>query len=129
MLQDYNLLWEYVPGPKLIQADALSRRPDHVDNDEDNDEEYYVLIPPERIIAHLHREYDDCIMQTQLRATFTTLAEDIQRLTLKDHFAMLIKANLKDGKTLIKSALSDWTETDGVYRYQGKIYMPEDADL
>jgi len=48
---------------------------------------------------------------------------------MKDCFAMLIKANLKDGKTPIKSTLSDWTETDGVYRYQGKIYVPEDTDL
>ena len=48
-----------------------------MDDDEDNDEEYYVLIPPERIIARLQREYDERIMQTQLRATFTTLADDI----------------------------------------------------
>ena len=58
LLQEYDLLWEYVPGPKLIQADALSRRPDYVDSDEDNDVEFYILIPPERIIAQAYRECD-----------------------------------------------------------------------
>src|ERR1700759_2553940 len=50
-LQQFNLLWQYVPGSKLIQADALSRRHDHIGDDTENDEEYYVLIPPEKVIS------------------------------------------------------------------------------
>ena len=50
-LQEYDLHWEYTPGSKLIQADALSRRPDYRENEEENDEEYYILIPPEKIIS------------------------------------------------------------------------------
>ena len=52
-LQDFDLFWEYMPGSKLIQADALSRRGDHVDSDEDNDDKYYVLVTPERIISQI----------------------------------------------------------------------------
>ena len=118
-----------MPGPKLIQGDALSRRPDHVDTDEDNDKEFYILIPPERIISTLQREYDERIMEAQLRATMTTLADEIKHLTEKDRFASLIKSNLAAGKTPIKSDLSDWTETEGVYRYQNKIYVLEDNNL
>jgi hypothetical protein len=50
-LQEYDMHWEYVPGSKLIQADALSRHPDHIKDDNKNDAEFYVLIPPEKIIA------------------------------------------------------------------------------
>ena len=92
-----------MPGPKLIQGDALSRRPDHVDTDEDNDKEFYILIPPECIISTLQREYDERIMEAQLRATMTTLADEIKHLTEKDRFASLIKSNLAAGKTPIKS--------------------------
>src|ERR1700759_2310956 len=129
LLQEYDLRWEYVPGTKLIQADALSRRPDHVDTDEGNDDEFYVLIPPERIIARLSREYDDRIMETILRSTFTSIADEIKSLTAKDRFASLVKANLSAGRTPIKSVLTDWSNQDGVIRYQNKIYIPEDNDL
>ena len=115
LLQEYDLLWEYIPGPKLIQGDALSRQPDHVDTDKENDKEFYILIPPECIISTLQREYDERIMEAQLHATMTTLADEIKHPTEKDHFASLIKSNLATGKTLIKSDLSDWTETEGVY--------------
>ena len=50
-LQDYDLLWEYIPGSKLIQADALSRRPDHTKDDQED--EQYLMISPEKIITHL----------------------------------------------------------------------------
>jgi hypothetical protein len=122
LLQPYDLLWEYIPGPKLIQADTLSRRPDHVDSDKDNDEEYYILIPPERII-------DSSRQTTQIRAIFNELANEIKQRTKQDRFAMLIKMNLAEGKTPIKSSLLDWIESDGVIRYQGKVYVPEDNNL
>jgi hypothetical protein len=122
LLQPYDLLWEYIPGPKLIQADTLSRRPDHVDSDEDNDEEYYILIPPEQII-------DSSQQTTQIRAIFNELADEIKQATKQDHFATLIKTNLAEGKTPIKSSLSDWIESDGVIPYQGKVYVPEDNNL
>ena len=125
-LQDYNLLWEYVPGSKLIQADALSRRPDHIDDNEDNDDEYYVLIPPERIISRILRQTHE---ELCLRATFTDLATEIKEATAKDRFATLVKDALAAGKTPIKSNVSDWNMTDGIYCYQHKVYIPDNTKL
>ena len=131
-LQGFNLLWEYVPGSKLIQADALSRRPDHVQDDTDNDNEYYILITPERIISRLSRFYDNQILQNMnihIRSTFTDLAEEIGNKTKEDNFAKKISENLKKGTTPIRSKLSDWNEVHGIYRYQDKVYVPENATL
>jgi len=39
----------HVPGSKMVQSDALSRRPDHVP-EEDTDNEYLILLPDELFI-------------------------------------------------------------------------------
>src|SRR5246500_2535098 len=128
-LQQFNLLWQYVPGSKLIQADALSRRHDHIGDDTENDEEYYILIPPDKIISVIDSDVTDLLITLELNLINTELAEEIKTKTVQDRFATSIHQSLKQGTTPIKSKLSDWNEEDGVYRYQGKIYVPEHADL
>src|SRR6266568_2385998 len=73
ILQDYDLLWEYTPRSKLIQADALSRRPDYIENDDNNDEEYYILIPLEQIISKLTKEYNDQVMEKHIQLVLDDL--------------------------------------------------------
>jgi hypothetical protein len=44
VLSQYNLHLIHVPGKHMVQSDALSRRPDHVpEADEDNEE--MILLP------------------------------------------------------------------------------------
>jgi len=76
-LQDYDMHWEYVPGNKLIQADALSRRPDHIMDDDENDAEFYVLIPPEKIIARLQRQYNTLINDLHTETNINDIVEQI----------------------------------------------------
>src|SRR6201995_4671104 len=131
-LQEFDLLWEYVPGSKLIQADALSRRPDHVQDDTDNNNKFYVLIPPERIISRLLQQTNDRINQIRnlhIRSTFTDLADEIAKGTKEDLFAKKINEHLKKGTTPIRSKPKDWVEDNGVYQYQHKIYVPEISSL
>jgi hypothetical protein len=117
-LQPFDMRWEYVPGSKLIQADALSRRPDHIkEDDEDNDTEFYVLILPEKIIARLQREYDVYISDFQVEVSTQDIVEQTQNLYPTNTFAQLIKTNLAAGKTPIKSDLSEWKQDDGLIYY------------
>jgi hypothetical protein len=75
-LQPFDMHWEYMPGNKLIQADALSGCPDHIkDDDEDNDTEYYVLIPLEKIIARLQQQYNIYISDFQVEVSTQDIVE------------------------------------------------------
>src|ERR1700760_4259924 len=107
-LQQFNLQWQYVPGSKLIQADALSRRHDHIGDDTENDEEYYVLIPPDKIISVIDSDVTDFLVTLELNLINTELAEEIKTKTVQDRFATSINQSLKQGTTPIKSKLSDW---------------------
>jgi hypothetical protein len=75
------------------------------------------LIPPEQIISQLSREYNQCISELQIRATFMDLAKEIKSLKEKDCFATVLSQHMTKGTTTIKSKLSDWKKIDGVYRY------------
>jgi hypothetical protein len=113
-LMDYNLLWEHIPGNKNIQADALSRRPDHVQADIDEDDMIMPpLIPPERIIASV-----------AIRSTLLDLHEKILDELPKDLFAKQIVDALKQKRTPFKSDLADWEQRDGLIFYQRRIYVP-----
>src|SRR6266850_7068103 len=123
-LQAFNLLCEYTPGSKVIQANALSRRPDHVKDDEENDKEFYVLIPPEKIIAHII-----CSNDFFIRSMITSLEDRICSATKQDTFATKCTMLIQNGVTPIKSKLSDWQIEDNVIRFQNKLYIPLEDNL
>src|ERR1700744_4667113 len=113
-LMDYNLLWEHVPGNKNIQADALSRRPDHVQADEEEDPMVMPpLITPERIIANV-----------AIRSTLLDLHKKILEDLESDAFGQQIITAIKSRTTPFKSDLADWELRDGLIFYQKRIYVP-----
>ena len=62
------------------------------------------------------------------------IAEDchdqIKLATQSDEFASNIKECLsKKSAPPLQSALSDWTNNDGIILYKGKAYIPADTEL
>ena len=95
ILSQYNLRITHVPGAKLIQADALSRRPDHYEGREIPQEQ--IMIPKEIIMDQIGVSITD----TDLRQAIISAGRTDQTVTT------VIEAF--DGKAAlpIKSALKD----------------------
>ena len=110
-LSQYNLKLIHVPGSKLIQADALSRRSDHVTEEDD---ETIVMLPDNMFIS---------LIATDLR-------DKIASATNTDELATKIKSCLyKQLPPPMRTALSDWSYKDGLIIYRGKVYVPPDTEI
>jgi hypothetical protein len=113
-IMEYDIKLEHVPGSKLIQADALSRRSDHVNEEEAKAKNLpQTMITKDMIIASLNLGW----------------ATKITELLPDDKFANVIKDSLKHGKLPIRSKFNDWKIDNDVIRYQGHVYVPEDKEL
>ena len=79
----------------------------------------------------MQSNYDINTMDTYQSMTYTIpdLADEIKATTSQDRFANNLSEHLKKGTTPIKSKLTDWQHSDGIYRYQDKIYIPENSEL
>jgi hypothetical protein len=111
-LSRYNYQLIHIPGAKLIQADALSRRPDHTKGEEDD--ELVTMLPKEQFIS---------LIATDLR-------DQIQTLSSNDDFIKGIIKCLKERSTPpLRTALSDWTLDDGIILFKNKVFVPNNKDI
>ena len=111
-LSRYPLQLIHVVGTKLVQADALSRRPDHTNGEEDTKE---VTMLPRDLFIQIIAE--DCHDQIKLA-------------TQSDEFAFnIIECLSKNSAPPLRSALSNWTNDDRIILYKRKAYVPADTDL
>ena len=96
----------------MIQSDSLSRCPNHILNDTNNDD---VIVLPDNIFIHL-LDLD--------------LHDEILQKTINDEFFSKALTSLKEhGPTPICSALDDWSIDNGLLFYQGRCYIPDDKNL
>jgi hypothetical protein len=99
--------------------DALSRQADHRSGQGDNDN--LMLLAPELFRIHalvgVRLEGDE---RNILREVWHSLKDDVQ----EESVAKLWKDK---GRGTIKSA--EWSESDGLLMFYGKIYVPKDRDL
>ena len=111
-LSRYNYKLIHTPGSKLTQADALSRRPDHVTDQ--NDEENVIVFPDDVMIRSIAEDLRDKIILA----------------TTKDSFVATLKTCFAD-KTPppLRTAISDWEFQDGLVLFKGKCYIPQDTNL
>uniref|UniRef100_A0A0W0GD21 Uncharacterized protein n=1 Tax=Moniliophthora roreri TaxID=221103 RepID=A0A0W0GD21_MONRR len=113
ILSMFDLRLVHVPGREMVQSDALSRRDDHVQGiDDDNDD---VILLPERLFINVV----DLDLQAKLK----------DRLGSDDFHKMTLESLTTKGLPPIKSALSDWEVNDSLIRYRGRIYVPDDVVL
>ena len=100
-----------MPRLKLIQADALSCRSDHITEEDD---ETIVMLPDDLFISLIA----------------TNLKDKIATATGTDELATKIKSCLHEQlPPPMRTALSNWSFKDDLIVYKGKVYVPADTEL
>ena len=111
-LSRYNYQLIHIPGAKLTQADTLSCCPDHTQGEEDV--ELVTMLPEDLFVALIA----------------TDLQDQIHALSSKDEFIQGIIKCLKDqSMPPLRTALSDWTNNDGIIPFKNKVFVPNDRDI
>ena len=116
-LSEFDIKLVHQPGTKMIQSDALSRRPD-LCPEEDNDNENIVMLPDNLFINLIDTDLQERISK----------AEDLDK-DASDAIQLL----LETGPTTVQKELADWTIEDfkgrNILFYKGKNYIPKDTEL
>jgi hypothetical protein len=106
-----------VPGMKMVQSDALSRRPDYGTNEPIEEEDKVVL--PDNLFINL--------LDTELQERM------LNRKELNMDVKNAIKTLMEEGPTNLKNNLQDWKieEIDGrkTIFFKEKNYIPKDLEL
>jgi hypothetical protein len=107
----------------MDKLDALSRQADHGSGQGDNDN--LTLLAPElfriHALAGIRLEGDE---HNILREVWRSLKDDMQ----EESVAKAARELRKDkGRGTIKS--TEWSKSDGLLMFHGKIYVPNDRDL
>jgi len=113
LLSQYDLKLVHVPGSQMVQSDALSRRPDWI-QEKDDDNENRVLLPEELFVR---------VIDTELRSRIveSMMGDDL----IKD----AVLALKTKGPPPIKSNLSDWKIDDGLLFFKEKCVVPPNEEL
>ena len=110
---DYDLKLIHIPGKELAGPDALSRRPDLIPK-ENNDNDQITLLPKSLFINTID----------------LTIADKIVKSSEKDPVVLkTLQAMDEDLPTQFRSQLSDWSYDAGILSYQGRIYIPDQDNL
>jgi hypothetical protein len=122
-LSRFDFTLHHKPGQSMGKPDALSRWADHGSGQGDNDN--LTLLAPElfriHTLAGVRLEGDECNILREVRRS---LRDDVQ----EELVAKAARELQKDkGRGTIKSA--EWSESDGLLMFCGKIYVPNDRDL
>ena len=137
LLSEFNLELEHSPGRNLVGPDSLSRRPDHVP-DEDPNEEESILLPEHMFLSASSSPADKELTSYTIAHDDTTqtglgleeeLKTALQTQTRDDVILDALKALEQGGPLPMKSALGDWEVEDDLIRYKGRFYVPKDESL
>src|SRR6204780_4517697 len=116
-LSEHDIKLIHLPGTKMIQSDALSRRPDYIP-EQDHDNENMTLLPDD-----LFLELVDLDLQTRIANSKKWDFDVVDA----------IDSLLGKGPTSIRNDLEDWRieEKEGqrILFYKGRNYIPDDLTL
>lgn len=107
---NYSLL--HVPGSQMTVSDNLSRNPTM--DDKSQDDKLDVMIPDHLFVRTVNFELREKIVQS---TALDPIAKDA------------VEAITGDGISRMKQDLKDWEVIDGIIRFKGRIYVPQDDDL
>jgi hypothetical protein len=122
-LSRFDFMLHHTPGQSMGKPDALSRQANHRSGQGNNNN--LTLLAPELFRIHM-------LAGTRLEGEERNILREVQR-SLKDGVqeeavAKAARELRKDkGRNTVKSA--EWSESDGLLMFCGKIYVPNDRDL
>ena len=112
-ISDYNLKLIHVPGKELAGPNALSRRPNLIPK-ENNNNDQITLLPKSLFVNTID----------------LAIADKIAKSSEKDPVVLkTIQAMDKDLPIQFRSRLSDWSYDVGILSYQGRICIPDQDNL
>ena len=116
-LSEFDLKLIHIPGTKMIQSDTLSRRPDYIP-EEDNDNMDRILLPENMFVNLMDMDLQDRIVNS-----------DKYDYDVKNTLELL----LENGPNPLRQDLEDWRlekhSDRNVLFYKDKNYVPDDLDL
>src|ERR1700733_1281847 len=122
-LSRFDFSLHHKPGRTMVQPDALSRRADHGSGREDNKD--VTLLSLE--LFHIHVPAGLNIVGEEhdiLREIRWSLRDDQQ-----EEAVAKAATQLRQDRTRKTIRSTEWSETDGLLTFRGKIYVPKDRDL
>ena len=115
-LSEFDVKLVHIAGTKIVQSDVLSRQPDFIPKDTDN--ENITMLPDTLFVNLIDTELQEQILNCKKLNSDTMEA---------------LKVLLEEGPTTIRNQLPDWmvehVEGKQVLYYQGKNYIPKDEEL
>ena len=112
-LADFDLKMIHVPGKLLAGPDALSRRPDLLPTDND-DNAGVTLLPPSIFVNLID----------------TALSQCIESASAGDPLVLQALQSMHEDIPLpFHSHLADWQVEAGILTYKGRVYVPADDSL
>jgi hypothetical protein len=116
-LSEFDVKLVHLPGHKMVQSDALSRRPDLCPN-EDTDNENIVVLPDNMFVNLIDTDLQERI----------AISED-----LDGNAAEALKLLLEKAPTAMTTGLEDWElkKLNGrnILFFKGKNYIPRNMEL
>ena len=116
-LSEFDVKLVHTPGNKMVQSDALSRRPDHCP-DEDTDNEDIVMLPDNMFVHLIDVELQDKIARST---------------DLDGNATEALKLLLENGPATMTAGLQDWklqqSNGQNILFYKGKNYIPRNTEL
>ena len=117
ILSQYDLKIMHVPGSQLVQADALSRRPDYYMGR--RIDEHQTMLPKDLFV----RSTGVSIMDTGLR-------DELLKAGKVDELAMgIVNALENPSTTPMRAGVKDWKHAEGILSFKGRIYVPDSMEL
>src|SRR5258705_4598135 len=110
-LSQYNLKLIHIPGSKLIQADTLSRCPDHVSGEIDNED--IVMLPNDLFINLIAED-----LKTQIKL----------QMELDPLLQTILDCQTNNTPPPLQSTLSDWQIEDGLLLYKNLCFVPNNTN-
>jgi hypothetical protein len=122
-LSRFDFTLHHKPGQSMGKPDTLSRRVDHGSGQGDNNNLTLLALKLFRIhaLAGVRLEGDECNI---LREVWRSLKDNVQEESVVKAARELRKDK---SRGMVKSA--EWSESDGLLMFCGKIYVPNDRDL